>query len=75
MLIFNDIIFRKVALAPANDGDPTNPLDPDFINDGTIRLRNLAFAYTTKHARLAKTRGADIQGKDLLGKFQRSWWF
>ena len=58
---------RKVALPPAKDGDPPNPLDPDFIDWDEIRLMNNAFAYTFKQARLATTGGAHIEENIFVG--------
>ena len=62
-----DEIFRKVALAPANEGDPPNPPDPDFIKDDNIRLVNNAFAATIKQVRLATTEGADYKENKYVG--------
>ena len=56
-----DITIRKVALPPANEGDPLNPPNPEFIFVHIVRMARKAFAFTFKHTRLARTGGGDIE--------------
>ena len=51
--------------------DAATPVDPVFIDRDDTRLVNIAFVYTFKEFKHAKTKGGDIEHINLSDKFQR----
>ena len=48
---------------PANQ---PNPLDPDFVDDDSIRLAKNAFIYTFNHATISTTGASGIEFNNIV---------